>query len=222
MTSKKPIRLKTKMLENCGHGLLHVETYGYDILVTHLNPENTDKRRDEAKNIVRYIEEKSLDKCLLMGDMNAHSPADADYMETNSYRLLTEGRQNPNLLDGNFDYSVISCFLSLPLIDVCRSFVAPDKRTTFPSPILMNLSRHKEIRKQEGKWKLHIKTFSQTGVDYFKGKLPLLFDLEQDPSEKYDLSEQNSELVARLQQLLEAKDKEIRETGSFFRKGQRR
>lgn len=148
VTSKKPIRLKTKMLENCGHGLLHVETYGYDILVTHLNPENTDKRRDEAKNIVRYIEEKSLDKCLLMGDMNAHSPADADYMETNSYRLLTEGRQNPNLLDGNFDYSVISCFLSLPLIDVCRSFVAPDKRTTFPSPILMNLSRHKEIRKQ--------------------------------------------------------------------------
>ena len=69
---------------------------------------------------------------------------------------------------------------------------------------------------REGKWKLHIKTFSQTGVDYFKGELPLLFDLEQDPSEKYDLSEQNSELVARLQQLLEAKDKEIRETGSFY------
>lgn len=152
ITSKKPINLKAKLLENCGHGLLHVETYGYDILVTHLNPGDTDKRRAEAGFIVQYIKEKTLDKCLLMGDMNAHSPFDADYMEANAIELLMKygGKQSHNLLDGNFDYSVISRFLSLPFIDVCRCYVPEDKRTTFPTAILMYLSRHQEVRKRVG------------------------------------------------------------------------
>ena len=140
------------MLENCGHGLLHVETYGYDILVTHLNPGDTDKRRAEAGFIVQYIKEKALDKCFLMGDMNAHSPFDADYMEANAIELLMKygGKQSHNLLDGNFDYSVISRLLSLPFIDVCRRYVPEDKRTTFPTAILMYLSRHQEVRKRVG------------------------------------------------------------------------
>lgn len=79
---------------------------------------------------------------------------------------------------------------------------------------------HRLYAVREGKWKLHVKTFSQTGADYFRGKLPLLFDLERDPSEKYDLSEQNPEIVVHLQQLLRSKDKEIKETDNFFDKKQ--
>lgn len=149
ITSKKPIEVKAKLLEGFGHGLLHVQTYGYDLLVTHLNPSNTIKRNSEAAKIVQYIKEHSLDNCLLMGDMNAHSPMDADYMETNAVRLQSKygGNTGTNLLDGQFDYSVISHYLSVPLIDVCRLYVSPDKRTTFPTPILMGVSRHKDIRK---------------------------------------------------------------------------
>ena len=152
ITSKQPIDVKQKMLEHCGHGLLHVKTYGLDVLVTHLNPGNTNQRRMEAETITTYIKDHALDTCLLMGDMNAHSPFDADYMEATSTDLLMKygGQSSPNLLDGNFDYSVISRFLSFPLIDVCQKFTNASERTSFPTPILMYLSRNKEVRKRVG------------------------------------------------------------------------
>lgn len=152
ITSKKPIDVKQKMLEHCGHGLLHVKTYGLDVLVTHLNPGNTNQRRQEAETITAYIKEHALDTCLLMGDMNAHSPFDGDYMEETStdLRMKYGGQSSPNLLNGDFDYSVISRFLSYPLIDVCQKFTGISERTSFPTPILMYLSRNKEVRKRIG------------------------------------------------------------------------
>uniref|UniRef100_UPI0029394BC9 endonuclease/exonuclease/phosphatase family protein n=1 Tax=Parabacteroides goldsteinii TaxID=328812 RepID=UPI0029394BC9 len=152
VTSKKSILIKNKIHENCGHGLLHVETYDYDLLVTHLNPGDTKKRSKEAQVIIDYIKTNQLEKCLLMGDMNAHSPIDADYMEKHSCDLLLKygGQASPNLMDGKFDYSVISHFLSLPLIDLCRIYVQPEQRITFPTPILTYLSRHKEVRRKVG------------------------------------------------------------------------
>ena len=148
LTSKKPIVVKNKILENCGHGLLHVETYGMDFLVTHLNPSNTKRRLNEAKFILNYIETKKLNNFLIMGDMNALSPMDADFLETNAIDLLAREGANDtaNLIKGKFDYSTISSFLSYPLADVCREYVAPDMRATFPTPILMNVSKHKTVR----------------------------------------------------------------------------
>lgn len=69
---------------------------------------------------------------------------------------------------------------------------------------------------RKGKWKLHIETYSQLGIDYFEGKLPLLFDLETDPSEKYNLATQYPSIVADLKKLIENKKEEISNTGSFY------
>lgn len=150
ISSKKPIQLKKKIVEGCGHGLLHVETYGYDFLVTHLNPGDTKKRKQEAEFIVEYIHKNKLDNFLLMGDMNTHSPMDADHMEATATDLLMQygGADSPNLINGKFDYSILSRFLSFPMVDVCRLYVPSDKRVTFPTPVLMSQSRHKEIRKK--------------------------------------------------------------------------
>ena len=54
-----------------------------------------------------------------------------------------------------------------------------------------------------GDWKLHIKTSSQTKIQHFNGKVPLLFNLEEDPSEEWDRAESNSEKVAELQKIIE-------------------
>lgn len=152
LTSKKPILVKNKIIENSGHGLLHVETYGLDFLVTHLNPSNAKTRHNEARFILDYIKSENLDSFLLMGDMNAHSPMDADFMDTKRTGLLSKygGKESKNLIEDRFDYSTISSFLSYPLVDVCREYVAPDKRTTFPTPILMNVSKHKSVREKAG------------------------------------------------------------------------
>lgn len=150
ITSKKPIQLVAKITKNCGHGLLHVRTYGYDFLVTHLNPSNTGQRRTEAETIVNYIKKMRLDHCLLMGDFNAHSPFDADFMEEHAIDLKRKhgGDNSSNLLNGDFDYSVISRILSCPMIDACQRFVPADKRHTFPTPILMYISRDEQRRKR--------------------------------------------------------------------------
>lgn len=77
---------------------------------------------------------------------------------------------------------------------------------------------HKLYAVRLGKWKLHVDTFSQLGIDYFGGKLPLLFDLEEDPSEKYNVAEGNPEVVRSLKEMIDEKIREIKTVGSFYDK----
>lgn len=69
---------------------------------------------------------------------------------------------------------------------------------------------------RKGPWKLHITTHSQTGKDYFEGKLPLLFNLSIDPSEKYEVSDDNPEIVAQLQGFIETHQKQLESEPTFF------
>ena len=71
-----------------------------DFLVTHLNPHDRLKRKKEADNIIDYINKNQLTNCLLMGDMNAHSPFDASWTD--------EHLEN---------YAVISTFMAASLHD---------------------------------------------------------------------------------------------------------
>lgn len=131
ISSKKPIEVKNKLLDGFGHGLLHIRTYNMEFLITHLNPSNKERRLKEANNIVEYIQKESLDTLMLMGDMNAHSPMDADYLENNSINLSMD----------YLDYFSISRFLSAKLFDPCRTFVEVERRMTFPSKLLMTVSK---------------------------------------------------------------------------------
>lgn len=69
---------------------------------------------------------------------------------------------------------------------------------------------------RKGKWKLHIHTSSQTRKDYFNGTLPLLFNLNEDPSEKYDLSKQHPDVVNTLLQEIENHKNELVSQPDFF------
>ena len=144
ITSKYPITVKNKFLEMRGHGLLHVKVLDFDILVTHLNPSSWEKRLEDASTIVDYIRTIENEQVLLMGDMNAHSPMDADNMVRYSSDLLFKLRDTDNLVEGKyFDYSVISRLLSLPLYDLAFPFLIPENdRATFPTPILMTVSKN--------------------------------------------------------------------------------
>jgi len=75
---------------------------------------------------------------------------------------------------------------------------------------------HQLMAIRQGPWKLHVKTYSQLGLDYFDKRLPLLFNLDEDPSEKYNLADKHPALVQQLTSLLEAKEKEIAQDKSFW------
>lgn len=69
---------------------------------------------------------------------------------------------------------------------------------------------------RKGPWKLHRITSSQTGLDYFDGKLPLLFNLNEDPGERFDRSEQFPEMVTELQHLMDEQMKATDRVGTFW------
>jgi arylsulfatase A len=71
---------------------------------------------------------------------------------------------------------------------------------------------------RKGEWKLHVHTSSQTKREYFAGKTPLLFNLNEDPSEQYDLVEQFPEIVNELLQEIEIHKNEIKAQPDFFQK----
>lgn len=156
VSSKKPIEVVSKQVEGFWHGLLHVRTYGLDVLVTHLSPFEWKFRLKEAQAITGYIRENRLDSCLVMGDFNAYSPFDADEVEKHTllYESMREwdaGQQKyRNMRGDRFDYSVLSEFLSIGLADVCRMYVPAEKRTSFPSAFLYGWEHNDPRLKQKG------------------------------------------------------------------------
>lgn len=69
---------------------------------------------------------------------------------------------------------------------------------------------------RKGPWKLHIKTYSQTGETYFEKEMPLLFNLDIDPSEKYECSEKEPAVVEELLGLIAKHQEKITNNPGFY------
>jgi len=143
LTSSKPIEVKEKLLSGLWHGMLHCQTWGIDFYVVHLSPADWKFRRKEAEIIGNRILEgqEGNSKYIVLGDFNAHSPFDGDFDLKYPHQLERTRRSDQgnekykNLREGMFDYSVISSFLALPLMDVCQRYVPLNYRSSFPAPI---------------------------------------------------------------------------------------
>jgi len=121
LTSNQPIILKERLLDGMWHGMLHCETHGIDFFVVHLSPADWKFRKMEALIIGKRIGElaKESDKYIVLGDFNAHSPFDAvlnrkfPHQKARYLRGDNSGGKYQNLRDGEYDYSVLSVFLSI-------------------------------------------------------------------------------------------------------------
>jgi arylsulfatase A len=70
---------------------------------------------------------------------------------------------------------------------------------------------------RQGPWKLHIDEYSQTGQRYFGAEpRPLLFNLDEDPSERMEVSEANPSKSQSLQASLQALGGEVAAAGSYW------
>lgn len=142
LTSRQPIRVVKKQVEGFWHGMLHAQTYGLDIIVTHLSPFEWEYRLKEATAITQYIQDNKLEKCLVMGDFNAYSPFDAEEVETHTElrkNMLRWDKKHPeygNMRGEQFDYSVLSEFLSAGFADPVKMFVPAHERMSYPAATL--------------------------------------------------------------------------------------
>ncbi|MFK7775956.1 MAG: sulfatase [Saprospiraceae bacterium] len=101
--------------------------------------------------------------------------------------------------------------------DISNLFLGNESEILAEEPFFFYGSKRLHaIRK--GKWKLHVQTSSQTNLEYFEGKTPLLFNINEDPSEKYDLAEKFPEIVNELLQEIENHKNEINAQPNFFQK----
>ena len=72
---------------------------------------------------------------------------------------------------------------------------------------------------RKGKWKLHFRYYDHSKGGYVVERnwvtpeRPLLFDLQADPSEKYDVADRYPDIVKELQEAAEKYKKEIEEKG---------
>ena len=151
LTSVRPIVIKEKVLDGLWHGMLHCETFGVDFFVVHLSPKDRDFRVKESNIIISKIASTDNGSFMVLGDFNSHSPFDGD-IDLVSPEFLERIRMsdlnntaNNNLLDGEFDYSVMSSFMSYPLIDVTQRFVDSQDRFTFPAEVLLKNYKSKEL-----------------------------------------------------------------------------
>ena len=151
LTSVRPIVIKEKVLDGLWHGMLHCETFGIDFFVVHLSPKDRDFRVKESNIIISKIASTDNGSFMVLGDFNSHSPFDGD-IDLVSPEFLERIRMsdlnnkaNNNLLDGEFDYSVMSSFMSYPLIDVTQRFVGSQDRFTFPGEVLLKNYKSKEL-----------------------------------------------------------------------------
>lgn len=173
LTSKSPILVKERMLDDLWHGMLHVETSGIDFYIVHLSPADCAFRSKEARLITKKITEDTSDKVIVLGDFNAHSPFDGDRLIQNKsllekYRSGDEKSKYSNLRDGIFDFSVMSTFLSLPLVDLCPYFVEAEKRYSFPTSALVDIYQTAE-QVNNNKERIDYILVSPSLVQYCKG-----------------------------------------------------
>jgi len=72
---------------------------------------------------------------------------------------------------------------------------------------------------RKGPWKLHISIYSQTGENYgFSASVanPLLFNVEEDPGERFDVSDQYPDEITPLQSMINAFNLGLAEEGTFW------
>jgi exodeoxyribonuclease III len=150
ITSKYPIELKEKILGGLHHGALHCSIMGIDFLVVHLHPGSIQFRQQEAQILTDKIKKikTANSKYIVLGDFNSHSPYDADLYDPNGYFLtrLRESNKgkglNGNIFNNGLDYSVISSFLSLSLVDVTQMFTKGImQRGSFPTLALSSITK---------------------------------------------------------------------------------
>jgi len=88
-----------------------------------------------------------------------------------------------------------------------------------PFHFFYSSSDHKPSAIRLGPWKMHVRIYSQTGNNYgfaASREKPLLFQVEQDLSERIDRAHEEPGVIRNMEAHLNAFEKQAREEGTFW------
>lgn len=138
LSSRYPIVLVHKVMENMWHSYLYGNIEGVHVFVTHLSPFEVELRRNDIRRIMAHIRLLPQDEpILLAGDMNALAATDSAAYPASLLQSMrkTEGRKEPksglpivkgktiyrnNLNNGQLDFTVTNLILQGGLKDALR------------------------------------------------------------------------------------------------------
>ena len=92
---------------------------------------------------------------MVLGDFNSHSPFDGSPGLDNPGLLKNvrasdlKSKDYNNLLDEEFDYSVMASFIAYPLIDVTQRFVKTQDRFTYPAKVHLIKQSSMQFNRQQ-------------------------------------------------------------------------
>ncbi|MEN8865975.1 MAG: endonuclease/exonuclease/phosphatase family protein [Akkermansiaceae bacterium] len=145
MTSRWPIEVIEKRLEDMHHGYLHVKSHEIHYILVHLSPFKWEMRKRESGIITTKV--KALlakrERVIVLGDFNATSEADKKWLDADKELIPKMEKSDAkhghvqNLKDGKLDYSVMESFFNSGLVDTAKDHVPGDAayRMSFPTGI---------------------------------------------------------------------------------------
>lgn len=155
LTSKTPITVVERRTEGFHHGYLHCRTADIDFIVCHLWPAGRQYQLKEATQIRDLVNRlvKEGSEVLVLGDFNAHSSTDADWIHGQEPLLLRrspdDSKRAPEdrfIVGNRWNFDVMNTIFQAPLYDIVRAefdklFPTPSNEEklqlgTFPTRIL--------------------------------------------------------------------------------------
>ena len=173
LTSKTPIK-KIEQIQPENNpklrGTLHCKTAGIHFFVVHFDPRNYLNRQKEVAAVAERVKPlvDAGEKVVVLGDFNAHSPADKAVMDT-KLQLLEKWRAKEKegaryrsfAENGELDYSVVRSLLNAGLVDPAK-----EPKGTFPTRLLAP-----EDSAEEHAAKLHRIDFILMDKSFAKGSV---------------------------------------------------
>lgn len=126
ITSKTPIVMVDKVIDNMWHGFIACKVAGYNMIILHLSPHVYTKRQEEIQVILETVKASGEFKnWMIMGDFNSLSPLDKSKYADGKYaeRLRAAELKYPNqkhLNNGELDFSVQQAVLDFGFVDSAR------------------------------------------------------------------------------------------------------
>jgi len=152
LTSKFPIEKVAQIQPENNpklRGTLHCNVGDIHFFVVHFDPRNYLNRQKEANAVAEVVAPliRSGEQVVVLGDFNAHSPADKEVMSSRAellakWREREDGRHRSFDANGELDYSVLQTLLDAGLQDPSSRFVATfPSRLNFPEVSSVELDR---------------------------------------------------------------------------------